>query len=38
MSEEVEKEKTYFDYSTMILTPIYILLALGTIFGLVFFG
>jgi len=31
-------EKTYFDDSTDILTPIYIVIVLAAIFGLVFLG
>lgn len=33
-----EKKYTYFDDTTNVLTPLYIVLALGIVFGLIFFG
>ena len=33
-----DKKFTYFDDSTQVLTPLYIVLALGVVVGLVFFG
>lgn len=37
MSEH-KKERTYFDDSTLVLAPVYIIVALSIIFGTIFFG